>query len=122
MAIYMLIKTQFGFVRWIVWCWRSGKRASALPWKRFDCLNRLLNLATGAQAADEEGVDQKDDSADDGDGSGGAGEIHASGVGRPVVSLLRVAPILQDHDGTGGEQDEAHEVQHHGELPRNARN
>lgn len=80
----------------------------------------LLDLTASAQANDEETIDEESYGADDGDGSGGAGEIHAGGVWRPVVALLRVAPVLEDDHGARGEKEGADEIQDRCHLPRNA--
>lgn len=80
----------------------------------------LLELTASSQANDEEAIDQESHGANDGDRSGGAGEIHSGGIGRPVVSFLRVAPVLENDNRARGEQESADEVQDSGNLPRNA--
>lgn len=80
----------------------------------------LLDLTASAQANDEQAIDEESHGADDGDRSGGAGEIHAGGVGWPVVALLRVAPVLEDDNGARGEEEGADEIQDRSHLPRNA--
>lgn len=81
----------------------------------------LLDLTACAQANYEETIDEESHSADDGDCSSGAGEIHAGGVWWPVVALLRVAPVLQDDNGTRGEKKGSDEIQDRSHFPRNTR-
>ena len=83
--------------------------------------SRLLDFATRSQAADEEKINDEDDGVDDADRSGGADEVHASGVWWPVVSLLRVTPILKDGHGTGDEEHRTDEIQNCGHSPWDAR-
>jgi hypothetical protein len=70
----------------------------------FVMLVRLLDFAARSQAPNEEKINDEDDGVDDAKRAGGTNEIHAGGVGRPVVSLLRVTPIFKDGHGTGGEE------------------
>lgn len=82
---------------------------------------RLVEFAARSQATDEEKVDDEDDGVDDADRSGGADEVHSGGVWWPVVSLLRVAPVLEDDDGADGEENRTDEVQNCGQSPWDAR-
>lgn len=87
----------------------------------FVVLRRLLELAARSQATDEEKINDKDDGVDDANCAGGANEIHAGGVWWPVVSLLRVTPVLKDGHGTGDEENRADEIENCGQSPWNAR-
>lgn len=81
---------------------------------------RLGKIATASVAQNEQQVNQKGDSRNDANRTGGADEIHAGGVWWPVVALLRVAPVLEDDDRTCGEQCRSNDIEDGQHSPREA--